>query len=99
MPHYFPTSVVSPIPEVSAKYNCRCKFYGSETKVTVFSKAVFNPDNLEQKGNVKSYRTKREELKSKGLRAPPASTSESSYARDPEVKGAACIPVLTGQIS
>lgn len=53
MPHYFVTNVVSPIPEVLAKYNCRIKYYGEITKVTVFSKKIFNPEKLELKGSKK----------------------------------------------
>lgn len=64
------SNIVKPISEVEAKYNCRYKFYGPITKVTVFSRKVFLPENLEYRDKVKSVkRNKRSKVKSDYIRA------------------------------
>lgn len=55
MPHYSvkDANIVTPVPELLAKYNCRSKFFPGEIRVTVFSKPIFNPHQFEQqKGKV-----------------------------------------------
>ena len=70
MPQKVLTNIVLPLSEVEAKYNCRYKFFGSFTKVTVFSKKVFCPKNLEIKNKVKFInRSKRGNIKSDEIRA------------------------------
>ena len=62
-------NIVKPLSEVEAKFNCRCKFFGSITKVTVFSRQVFCPKNLEVKNKDKSInRPKRSKAKSDDIR-------------------------------
>lgn len=44
-----PGSIVSPMPEISLKYNCRVKYYPDNVvKIACFSRSIFNPDKVEK---------------------------------------------------
>lgn len=57
MPHNS-VSILKPVPEYLAKFNCKTKFYPGFSKSTVFNKSVYNPHGLEEIKDRKKFHNK-----------------------------------------